>query len=80
MSAPKEKNIPLAIGLNLVLPGLGYMYMGKVVVGIAALLLIIAIYKTCAFAGIFSAWLVISGIKTSQDHDLISRHARSKAY
>ena len=55
MSAPKEKNIPLAIGLNLVLPGLGYMYMGKVVVGIAALLLIIAIYKTCAFAGIFSA-------------------------
>jgi len=62
MSAPKEKNIPLAIGLNLVLPGLGYMYMGKVVVGIAALLLIIAIYKTCAFAGIFSAWLLMNAI------------------
>jgi len=24
--------------------------------------------------------IVISGIKSSQDHDLISRHARSKAH
>jgi len=38
MSELKEKSIPLAIGLNFLLPGVGYMYMGKVVVGIAAML------------------------------------------
>jgi hypothetical protein len=35
----QEKSLPLAIGLNFVLPGLGYMYMGRVIVGIGALLL-----------------------------------------
>lgn len=34
MAEIKEKSIPLAIGLNLLLPGLGYMYMGKIIVGI----------------------------------------------
>ena len=35
MSKIKEKSVPLAIGLNFLLPGLGYMYMGKVILGIA---------------------------------------------
>jgi len=41
MANVKKKKLYLAIGLNILLPGLGYMYMGKVLVGIAALFLII---------------------------------------
>jgi hypothetical protein len=36
----KEKSIPLAIGLNLLWPGIGYMYMGNIVLGLCVLILI----------------------------------------
>jgi len=36
-----EKSLPLAIGLNLLMPGLGYMYMGKFIPGFFALLIMI---------------------------------------
>jgi hypothetical protein len=36
----KEKSLPVAISLNLLLPGTGYLYMGKIVVGIGAMLLV----------------------------------------
>ena len=62
MSEVKEKNIPLAIGLNFILPGLGYMYMGKVIVGIGALLLIVALYFTTALIYLFSTWVVMNAI------------------
>lgn len=62
MSEPKEKNIPLAIGLNFLLPGLGYMYMGKIIIGMATFLLIVGIYMTMALTGVFSAWLVLNVI------------------
>ncbi len=42
----KEKSLPLAIGLNLLLPGIAYMYMRKWVVGIFACLLVVGIYAT----------------------------------
>jgi DNA-directed RNA polymerase subunit RPC12/RpoP len=38
-----EKNIPLAIGLNLLLPGVGYMYMGRVLLGICAFFIIFGV-------------------------------------
>ena len=60
MSKFKEKSIPLAIGLNIVLPGLGYMYMGKVIVGIAALFLIIGIYAMFAFSGVLLTWVMMN--------------------
>ena len=60
MSELREKNVPLAIGLNFLLPGLGYMYMGKVIVGIAALLLIIGIYAVYAFSGLVMTWVVMN--------------------
>jgi hypothetical protein len=57
MSEIKEKSVPLAIGLNFLLPGLGYMYMGKVILGIAALFLIIGIYAVYALSGLLLTWI-----------------------
>ena len=62
MSIVKEKNLALAIGLNLLLPGLGYMYMGKVIVGLASILLFIAIYATTALLYLFPTWIVMNAI------------------
>lgn len=56
MSELKEKSIPLAIGLNLLLPGAGYMYMGKVVVGIGAMLLVIMIYFASVAMGLVTSF------------------------
>lgn len=55
--APAEKSIPLAIGLNLVLPGIGYMYMGRVLLGICVLILILMIFAATPVFTMFSAWL-----------------------
>jgi len=41
MTAIKDKSLPFAIGLNLLLPGAGYMYMGRVILGIGALLVVL---------------------------------------
>ena len=57
MSAIKEKSIPLAIGLNFLLPGIGYMYMGKVIIGIAALLLVLAIFTTTSIDTLVITWI-----------------------
>jgi len=61
MKQAKEKSIGLAIGLNFVLPGLGYMYMGRVIVGIAGLLLIIAMYALY-FQFLLPAWIGMNAI------------------
>jgi len=58
----KEKSLPLAIGLNLVLPGIGYMYMGKWVVGIFACLLIIGIFATTGLLFILPTWIMLNAI------------------
>ncbi len=44
MTTLQEKSLPLAIGLNLVLPGAGYMYMGKMIAGVAALVVVSLIF------------------------------------
>ena len=62
MGTAKEKSLPLAIGLNLVLPGLGYMYMGKLIVGIFACLLIVMIYVSSTLLIIAPTWLVMNVI------------------
>ena len=62
MSQQKAKSMPLAIGLNLLLPGLGYMYMGRVVLGILALLLVLMIYFTTPLITIFFVWLSLNVI------------------
>lgn len=60
MGKIKEKQLGLAIGLNLLLAGAGYMYMGKWIVGIFALLLILGIYATTGAGGLGSAWLIMN--------------------
>lgn len=62
MGNVKEKNLPLAIGLNLLLPGVGYMYMGKLIVGILALLLICGIYATSGVLFLMPTWIVMNVI------------------
>lgn len=62
MSQPKEKNLALAIGLNILFPGLGYMYMGKWIVGIFAALLIVGMYATTGSYYLFQTWLVVNAI------------------
>ncbi|MDA8429406.1 MAG: zinc ribbon domain-containing protein [Geobacteraceae bacterium] len=56
MKPIKEKSLPLAIGLNFVLPGIGYIYMGKPVVGIFACLLCVVISISAAIL-IVPVWL-----------------------
>ena len=78
MGAVKEKSLPLAIGLNLLLPGLGYMYMGKWIVGIFACLLIFMIYLSSGLFFIMPTWLamnVIMGI----DMLILSNKNKKKA-
>lgn len=60
MAEIKQKSVPLAIGLNLVLPGLGYMYMGKIIVGIFALLLSVGIFMASGIGGYLLTWLSLN--------------------
>lgn len=60
----RTKNLPLAVGLNLALPGLGYMYMGAWLVGLLALPCVVLVYgfgvmMSPAFLVI---WLAINAI------------------
>lgn len=58
----KEKSLPLAIGLNLLLPGLGYMYMGKWIVGVFCCLLVVGIYATTDVSFILPTWIALNVI------------------
>mgnify|MGYP006424190985 CR=1 FL=1 len=60
MAKQRIKSLPLAIGLNLLCPGLGYMYMGKIIVGIGAALLVFMIYLTNVTAYIIPTWLIMN--------------------
>ncbi len=37
---PSAKSLPLAIGLNFLLPGVGYLYMGRIIAGIGCMFLV----------------------------------------
>jgi TM2 domain-containing membrane protein YozV len=58
----KEKSIALAIGLNILIPGAGYMYMGRVILGSLALLLVTAIYLTTPPITIATTWIAYNAI------------------
>lgn len=57
-----EKSLPLAIGLNLIFPGLGYLYMGKIFAGIFGGLIIIAIFLASDTSTLLITWLVLNVI------------------
>lgn len=58
----KEKSTALAIGLNLLLPGLGYMYMGKWIAGIFGSLLVVGILMTTGLLFVVPTWIVLNSI------------------
>ena len=58
----QAKSLQLAIQLNLVFPGLGYFYIGKTIIGIAAVLLFIGICATTGLSHIIQTYIVINVI------------------
>lgn len=76
MSKTKEKSLGLAIGLNLLLAGAGYMYMGKWIVGIFALLLIIGIYASAGVGGLGSAWIIMNLIMAIDMYILFEKNKK----
>lgn len=58
MESKRRKSVRVAILCNLLLTGAGYMYMGRVVLGIGALLFVLAVFAFNPFAGIFT-WLAL---------------------
>jgi hypothetical protein len=69
--ATKEKSLPLAIGLNLLLPGVGYLYMGRIIVGIFAILLMAMFVTT----GYYFAW---PGLFIIMTIDMLILHNKNK--
>jgi len=62
MTKIKDKSLPLAIGLNLLLPGAGYMYMGRVILGIGAMLIVSLIVLGSGLLLIVPTWLGTNAI------------------
>jgi len=61
MVEPKQKNWVLAVALNAVLPGVGYMYMGRIVLGVLVLLFIPLLIVFSGGVAWFG-WMLIMGI------------------
>jgi len=75
MTQIKEKKLPLGIGLNLVLPGLGYIYMGRWFLGLVAGALILAIIFSAPAQNAVMVWLVMNLIMLI---DMIVLHGKRK--
>jgi len=58
----KQDRLPLAIGLNLLLPGLGYVYMGRWIMGTIACMLIGAIFMSTPRQVFLFEWLLMNVI------------------
>lgn len=74
MNKTKEKQLPLAIGLNLLLAGAGYIYMGKWLVGIFAMLLIVGIFWNTGIAQIFTVWVSVNLIMAIDMYMLFNKN------
>jgi hypothetical protein len=62
MGDSTQKSLPLAIGLNLLLPGVGYMYLGRVILGFGAMILVVGILMTQGLLLLVPTWLVLNVI------------------
>lgn len=60
MSNIAGKSLAAAIGLNLVLPGVGYMYLGRVILGLGALLLVAAMTYSAPLIMLIPTWVGIN--------------------
>ena len=73
----KRKSLPLAIGLNIILPGIGYIYMGRVIIGILAFLFIILGLVSQPLNKFFSVWLFLN-IIMAIDMYMLDRRRKKK--
>ena len=72
----KEKSLALAICLNFfVLPGLGYFYMGKIVLGVIAIVLMVLFFVTMPLF-FLPIW---GGINILMAIDMLILHRKNKA-
>ena len=73
-----EKSLPLAIGLNLLIPGAGYAYMGRVGLGFAVLGLLI-MGGVAGGASLFvGAWFVFNIVMALDMLILHGKHAKAQ--
>jgi DNA-directed RNA polymerase subunit RPC12/RpoP len=70
------KSLPLALGLNLLLPGLGYMYMGRIFLGFFAVLIMLAVFATAIPATLGMVWLVANIIMALDMWILYDKHKK----
>jgi hypothetical protein len=76
---PKPRNLALAIGLNLLLPGIGYMYMGKPVVGVLGCLLVVGVLFTTSPSVVLATWLGFNAIMAIDMYMLHNRRQKQIA-
>ncbi len=76
MSDIKEKSLPLAIGLNFLLPGAGYFYMGKEIIGLLACIIIILTYLATSIFLLMPVWI---GMNVIMAIDMIILFNKEKA-
>lgn len=74
-SAPKSKSLALAIGLNLLLPGAGYIYYGKWIIGFLGGALVLAIVASNSTQNAFMVWAMVSAVMAL---DMLMLHSRNK--
>jgi hypothetical protein len=54
MAEPKKKDYATAILLNLVIPGAGYLYMGRKVLGVLVMVIMLALYAGYLSTGTYA--------------------------
>lgn len=69
------KSLPLGIGLNILLPGLGYIYMGKWFLGLVAGALILAIIFSAPAQNAVITWAIMNAIMLI---DMFILHGKNK--
>ena len=62
MAVINDRSLPLSIGLNLLLPGAGYLYTGRVILGIGVLLIVSLIALGSGVLLLLPTWLVVNAI------------------
>ena len=58
----KEKSLPFAIGLNILLPGAGYLYMGRWLGGILGGAVVIAMLLFSTLSTVAITWIFVNAI------------------
>lgn len=78
MTKMNSKSVAAAIGMNLLFPGLGYLYMGRWIIGVLGGALVIAILMGSRPEHLLIAWMVLNLIMIIDMYLLGSRlHARN---